>query len=381
MVFAPPSQSSSQARARSTSPTKRGRTTIDKEKPDAKIQLVDLESCEPSVHLRSRARVIQGGELPPMVAELDDLLHIKHGRFIPLQLKPFFDREAATPRKTRRSLSAHDYLPDTDTSFPEEFGPSIKGNVERVVEATEDNQTMQVHERQWGWTTISPLLNEVLVWPQNRGAVLVNVESCAVNPEEIRMLRPGRQRYVDETNSTTSTSANNSVTTTRMVDICLALNLEDTAREVVTRSWATWPDNLRSLNQTVSYIRIRPLFLDIEIKQLNQDREPLVQLGIWMAGLYEKRKLHGWDQSAPMPGLVVNGDRWDLYIGFARGDGVIMMASPTPFGSTATIAGTFEILYKLNILVQWGLKQYRRWFDEHMLEWFSRERAPGVYDD
>lgn len=137
------------------------------------------------------------------------------------------------------------------------------------------------------------------------------------------MLRPGRQRYVDETNSTTSTSANNSVTTTRMVDICLALNLEDTAREVVTRSWATWPDNLRSLNQTVSYIRIRPLFLDIEIKQLNQDREPLVQLGIWMAGLYQKRKLHGWDQSAPMPGLVVNGDRWDLYIGFARGDGVV----------------------------------------------------------
>lgn len=87
VVFAPPSQSSSQARARSTSPTKRGKTTIDKEKPDAKIQLVDLESCEPSVHLRSRARVIQGGELPPMVAKLDDLLHVKHGRFIPLQLK------------------------------------------------------------------------------------------------------------------------------------------------------------------------------------------------------------------------------------------------------------------------------------------------------
>lgn len=39
---------------------------------------------------------------------------------------------------------------------------------------------------------------------------------------------------------------------------------------------------------------------------------------------------------------------------------------PEDFGTTTTVQGTFMILYKLNILVQWGRKQYKEWFNQHI---------------
>ncbi|KAL9581313.1 MAG: hypothetical protein Q9212_003971 [Teloschistes hypoglaucus] len=374
VIFAPPSESTSQARARarSNSPTKRDKT-FEKDKLDADIGMKELETCYPSVQLRSRDRAIEGGKLPPMVVELDDLVHAEHCGFIPVQLKPAFDRAAAA--KGQRAIPAFQYLPDTDTSIPEEFAHSIKATVEMVVETASNNNMIEAHERQWGWTTISPLFSEVLKWPQSKGAMVFNVESCPIDPVNIRMLRPGRQRYVDEAKSKNSELEDSSVTTTRMVDVCLGLNLDPTTMKLIFDKWAIWGDFKRSLNQSTSYIIHHPLFLDVEIKKTNQERNPLVQLGMWMAGLYAKRQHHGWDQSVPMPGLVVNGDQWFFYIGFARGDGVVMLESLGLFGSTATIAGTFEIIYKLNVLVQWGLNQYHRWFNKHIVEWFRREQA------
>ncbi|KAI4196168.1 MAG: hypothetical protein LQ350_006716 [Teloschistes chrysophthalmus] len=248
-----------------------------------------------------------------------------------------------------------------------------------VVETASINNQIEAHERQWGWTTISPLFSEVLKWAQSKGAMVFKVESCPIDPVNIRMLRPGRQRYVDEASSRNSEAEDSSVTTTRMVDVCLGLNLDPTTMKLITDTWAIREEFKTSLNQSTSYIIHNPLFLDVAIKKTNQERNPLIRLGMWMAGLYAKRQHHGWDQSVPMPGLVVNGDQWFFYIGFAMGEGVVILESLGPFGSTATIAGTFEIIYKLNVLVQWGLEQYRRWFDQHVLEWFSQERPAGVW--
>lgn len=139
------------------------------------------------------------------------------------------------------------------------------------------------------------------------------------------MLRPGRQRYVDEASSRNSEAEDSSVTTTRMVDVCLGLNLDPTTMKLITDTWAIREEFKTSLNQSTSYIIHNPLFLDVAIKKTNQERNPLIRLGMWMAGLYAKRQHHGWDQSVPMPGLVVNGDQWFFYIGFAMGEGVVCL--------------------------------------------------------
>lgn len=38
------------------------------------------------------------------------------------------------------------------------------------------------------------------------------------------------------------------------------------------------------------------------------------------------------------------------------------MMGPRRFGSTVDVNGTFEIVYKLNVLMNWGENVYRPWF-------------------
>ncbi|KAL8957920.1 MAG: hypothetical protein Q9193_004920 [Seirophora villosa] len=125
-------------------------------------------------------------------------------------------------------------------------------------------------------------------------------------------------------------------------------------------------DYERSLNQSMSYIRHTPLFLDFELKKTNQARDPQVQLAIWQVAGYLKKKHHGWDTAIPIPGIVVNGHQWYYYIAFERNDGLILVG-PQRFGSTESITGVHEIVYKLNILVQWGVRKYQAWFKEQVL--------------
>ncbi|KAL8907660.1 MAG: hypothetical protein Q9171_005776 [Xanthocarpia ochracea] len=67
-----------------------------------------------------------------------------------------------------------------------------------------------------------------------------------------------------------------------------------------------------------------------------------------------------------MPGLIVNGSEWLFYVAFVRDGGLIMMG-PQRFGLTIDTTGTFEIIYKLNILVQWVVYECRQWFEKFIL--------------
>lgn len=140
------------------------------------------------------------------------------------------------------------------------------------------------------------------------------------------MVRPNGHP-VDETGSEAASSnvsvEDAEVTTTRIVDICLGPDLSPAASSIVTNAWKTMNDYEHSLNQSVAYIRQTPLFLDIELKKTNQSRDPQVQLAIWMAGLYEKRRYYKWDTSIPMPGLIVNGSKWLFYVAFVRDGGLV----------------------------------------------------------
>lgn len=107
----------------------------------------------------------------------------------------------------------------------------------------------------------------------------------------------------------------------RMVDWCLALNLDDEDEDLVDEAFASMKGGEQSLNQTLSYIHKCPLFLDIEIKKTQSNRDPEVQLAIWASSALLKRQHHGWDTSMPMPAIAINGNSWDYFLFFEmKGD-------------------------------------------------------------
>ena len=61
--------------------------TFEKAKADANIDMKFLESCEPSVHLRTRTEAIQSGEVPQMVRDLESSLRARPVGFVPSTLK------------------------------------------------------------------------------------------------------------------------------------------------------------------------------------------------------------------------------------------------------------------------------------------------------
>lgn len=152
-------------------------------------------------------------------------------------------------------------------------------------------------------------------------------ESCPVQPTEIQMQRPEGLPLEDSLGSISAqtTSAEGRERTTRMVDLALGLPLNEEDHKTIRQAWNSMHDNEQSLNQSLSYVRAIPLFLDIEMKKVNSARDPEVQLAIWAAALHRKREHHKWDTSMVMPGIVVNGDNWVYYLTFLRDDGLVKL--------------------------------------------------------
>ena len=105
----------------------------------------------------------------------------------------------------------------------------------------------------------------------------------------------------------------------RLVDLCLAMNVNDPDMEVIEQAFSQTAHYATSLNQSFSWIRNNPLILDIEIKKTLQPRDPRVQLAIWASAALLKKRLMRWDTSLPMPAIAINGHVWEYFIFFERG--------------------------------------------------------------
>ena len=214
---------------------------------------------------------------------------------------------------------------------------SLKKTVDLVVKMAAWNYRHDAHERQWGATTVNPLLNELLMFGHAQSLMLLNVlvpvhwlhfktpliccsEQCSIDPIEFKMKRPNNKDLVenDAQNMTASATDNGAPTTSRMIDLQLGLLLDEYDMDILNRAFGTMNDNEHSVNQSISYIRTVPAIVDFELKKTTTNRLPEVQLAIWHAGLYSKRKHHKWDTSMPMPGVTVNGFDWVFYITFER---------------------------------------------------------------
>ena len=112
-----------------------------------------------------------------------------------------------------------------------------------------------------------------------------------------------------------------------MVDWCLGLQLGYDDAQLVTSAFGMIRLNEASLNQTVAFIKQCPLFLVIEIKITQTDRNPEVQLAIWASGALRKKQHHGWDIDLPMPAIAVNGHTWDYYLFFGWDDHLVCLPS------------------------------------------------------
>ena len=214
--------------------------------------------------------------------------------------------------------------------------------MDRVVKNSGWNGSRKAHERQWTGTTVNLLIHEATKLGSKDEVQLANVsvfvydsqilqtftkdanrETVAVEPEEFRMRRPNGSELDVGGSTVASGVAQDSVTTSRMIDSVLGLQLEEEEEDVILSGFTTLKENERSLNQALSYFPDLPIFLDIEIKQESSARDPKVQLAVWAVGGYKKRLHHKWDTSMPMPGVVISGTRWELYIFYERGSGLV----------------------------------------------------------
>ncbi|KAL9027271.1 MAG: hypothetical protein Q9196_004182, partial [Gyalolechia fulgens] len=330
-IFQPPSLGSgprSRTVSPSKSPSKGSRVKMFTDtKKDATIDIKYLESCIPGVELRALETARKSGDVPQAVVDLYMSLADTPGGSIPLALKHRYEEDSHTPRKSRQPPFSRQYLPQEDGSIPPSCQDGAKVVVDQAVRNAERNHQEGAHEGQWRSTVVMPLINEVLRWPQGLGVRLLSVENCTIEPSDIRMLRPGERWPTDESSKgkgkeTEAETSWKDLWTVRMVDCSLGLFLDEPIYSLISKAFRNINDYEQSLNQSMSYIRHTPLLLDLELKKTNQARDPQLQLAIWLAAAYLKRKHHGWDTSLPMPGIVVNGHEWKFYIAFERDNGL-----------------------------------------------------------
>lgn len=116
--------------------------------------------------------------------------------------------------------------------------------------------------------------------------------------------------------SNTTAGADHGRTTTRMIDWSMTLKIHEDDLTIMNLAAQKMRDYKWGVNQSQSYIKTSPIFLDIEVKRSMYDRDPRVQLSIWAAGALLKRRHHGWDTQMPMPAIAIYGDRWEYFISF-----------------------------------------------------------------
>ena len=206
------------------------------------------------------------------------------------------------------------------------------------------NHKVSAHERQWGKSVVQ-IIGEFELWPCGEEIKLLNVydlpsslystrrlltlslsEACTINPIEFRPTMPNGAPLALECDSeiaSGTSAAQEPRSLTRMVDWCLGLQLGYKDAQLVRSAFGMVKLNETSLNQTVSFIKQCPLFLDIEIKKTQTNRNPEVQLAIWAAGALRKKQHHAWDTDLPMPAIAVNGHNWDYYLFSGWGDHLV----------------------------------------------------------
>lgn len=162
----------------------------------------------------------------------------------------------------------------------------------------------------------------------------------------------------------------------KQIDGALGIKLTDTQRDILdARTYAS--AGLPCINPAENFTQLVPQFLFIETKRPHTNKDPLIQLGMWIAAEFTKRRLEGWRMDIPVLAVEIEGDVWSLYEAYAMSrkasragedDFVVTFVGPQDMGTTGNHLGIFQILDWLCRCVDWGLKDYRTWIEEEILQ-------------
>ncbi len=146
-------------------------------------------------------------------------------------------------------------------------------------------------------------------------------EKCSIEPEEMRPTLPNGSTLratvsAGQSSCSAKTTTDDGETVGKMVDYGLTLILSVEQRRAIAAGFATLRPNEQTLNQCLGYISYCPLFLHMELKKTQSNRDPEVQLAIWALGGLRKMLHHGWATHMPMPAIAINGHKWDCYVFF-----------------------------------------------------------------
>ncbi|KAL2041872.1 hypothetical protein N7G274_005657 [Stereocaulon virgatum] len=169
---------------------------------------------------------------------------------------------------------------------------------------------------------------------------------------------------------------NDSKPLNKRIDGALGLSLTSVERDFLIR--ANYNDTIPSINPiNGEFGAFNPFFAHIEIKLPYTDRAPGPKLGTWAAAEFSKRELEGYSLDMPIVSISIIGDNWELWVAYPEGfgEGVpedvdygpCVLMGPVPIGNTTGIRGVFEILQFLCQCADWGLNEYRAWFEREIL--------------
>ena len=129
-----------------------------------------------------------------------------------------------------------------------------------------------------------------------------------------------------------------------------------------------------SINQTSTFVNFIPMFLNVEVKRKNSDKDPLIQLGAWISAEFEKRRIEHYSLDMPVLAIEIQGDQWGLYMVYAD-EGVsngetygLKFVGPKSLGSTGSLQGCFKLLDGLCRCADWGVMEYQSWFKKEILQ-------------
>ncbi len=123
------------------------------------------------------------------------------------------------------------------------------------------------------------------------------------------------------------------------------------------------------------------MFVNFEVKV--DDRDPLIQLAVWIASELEKRSREGYPVEVPIPAVAIYGDEWHLWIAYAakvppkqrRKNGKayqVQFLGPIIMGSTYGHAEVYKIFHVLKAVIKWGLDVYQRDYVEKVFEKYNK---------
>ncbi len=165
----------------------------------------------------------------------------------------------------------------------------------------------------------------------------------------------------------------------KKIDAAMSLHLRPSEKRILQRGRynTTSPafNQPPSINQTSFFTNFSPIFIYIEVKRPNTDKDALIQLGAWAAAEFTKRTLENYSLDMPVCAIEVNGDDWDMYLVYAsiddtgaEGSFTTQFVGPIEMGNTKSLRGCFTLLAFLAAMADWGLGTYRSWFEREILD-------------